>query len=256
MTEEQAFYDNPEVRSQYFAHRARPDNPNDALERPIFLELAGDFKNLDILDLGCGDAAFGREALGQGARSYQGIEASQAMVELARQTLAGTSGRVHHEKIEEWRWLARAEHVLQRQQVDLVTSRLALHYVKDLKPVFREIYQVLRPNGRLILSVEHPVITSNFESLAAGSRTAWLVDNYFCSGERVHKWLGHDVTKYHHTLEEYFDLVANTGFELECIRESRPQRENFLDESEYHRRLRIPMFLFIAASKGRNSKDY
>ena len=62
MSEDRAFYDNPEVRSLYFAHRDRPDNPNDTLERPIFLELAGDLAGLDILDLGCGDAAFGREA--------------------------------------------------------------------------------------------------------------------------------------------------------------------------------------------------
>ena len=50
MPEEQAFYDNPEVRSQYLAHRDRPDNPNDALERPIFLELAGHLTGLDIID--------------------------------------------------------------------------------------------------------------------------------------------------------------------------------------------------------------
>jgi SAM-dependent methyltransferase len=241
MPEEPMFYDNPEVRSQYFAHRDRPDNPNDTLERPIFLELAGNLAGLDILDLGCGDAAFGRGALAQGAQSYKGIEASQSMVELAHQTLAGTSGEIYHEKIELWR--------SQGQQVDLVTSRLALHYVEDLKPVFQEIYQVLRPDGRLILSVEHPVITSNFENLATGRRTSWLVDYYFDSGARVHQWLGHTVTKYHRTLEEYFDLVSHTGFALERIRESSPQKEHFLNEHEYYRRLRIPMFLFIAAYK-------
>lgn len=235
------FYDNAEVRSQYLAHRDRPDNPNDTLERPIFLELAGDLTGLDILDLGCGNAVFGREALEQGARSYEGIEASQAMVELAYQTLAGTSGKVRHEKIELWR--------SQSERTDLVTSRLALNYVEYLQPVFQEVYKVLRPNGRFILSVEHPVITSNFASLADGRRTTWLVDNYFKLGARVHLWLGHRVTKYHHTLEDYFNLLTETGFELERIRESCPQKENFLNQEEYERRLRIPLFLFIAARK-------
>ena len=100
MSEDEAFYDQPDVLTNYLAHRARPDNPNDALERPGFLELAGDLSHLDIVDLGCGDAAFGKQAFWQGARSYTGIEISQAMVDLASQSLANTPGKVRHVSIE------------------------------------------------------------------------------------------------------------------------------------------------------------
>jgi SAM-dependent methyltransferase len=241
MSEDKEFYDIPEVLEYYLAHRERPDNPNNALERPLFLELAGNLTNLDIIDLGCGDASFGKDALLQGARSYEGIEVSSSMLDIARQTLAGTSGKVRHESIQTWK--AKAE------QFDLVSSRLALNYVENLKPVFQEIYKVLRSGGRAIISIEHPVITSNFASLAEGRRTTWLVDNYFNSGARKHVWLGSEVTKYHHTLEEYFNLVKDTGFELTCVRESCPKRENFFSETEYERRLRIPLFLFLVACK-------
>lgn len=241
MSEDRAFYDNIDVRTNYLAHRDRADNPNDTLERPIFLELAGNLSNLDIVDLGCGDAAFGQTALLVGARSYIGIDISQAMVDIASQTLANTSGKVYCQNIETWR--------SHDEQADLVSSRLALNYVEKLQPVFQQIYKALRPSGRAIISIEHPVITSNFTSLAAGRRTTWLVDNYFKSGERVHKWLGHEVTNYHHTLEEYFDIFTATGFAIERVRESRPQRDNFLSEEEYTRRLRIPLFLFVAAQK-------
>lgn len=103
MPEEQSFYDHPQVQANYFSHRNQSDNPNDKLERPIFLKLVGDLAHLDIVDLGCGDAVFGKEALLQGAKSYEGIESSEAMVALARQMLAGTTGKVFHEKIERWR---------------------------------------------------------------------------------------------------------------------------------------------------------
>lgn len=241
MSGDREFYDNLDVRANYLAHRDRADNPNDTLERPIFLELAGNLSNLDIVDLGCGDAAFGQAALLAGARSYIGIDISQAMVDIARQTLANTPGEVYRQSIETWR--------SQDEQVDLVSSRLALNYVEKLQPVLQEMYIALRPSGRAIISIEHPVITSNFASLVAGRRTTWLVDNYFKPGARVHTWLRHEVTKYHHTLEEYFDLFTATGFEIERVRESRPQRDNFLSEEEYERRLRIPLFLFIAAQK-------
>jgi hypothetical protein len=65
---------------------------------------------------GCGNASFGSYALLQGARSYEGIEVSSSMFDIARQTLAGTSGKVRNESIETWR--AKSE------QVDLVSSRL------------------------------------------------------------------------------------------------------------------------------------
>jgi len=241
MPEDKPFYDNPVIQARYLAHRARPDNPNDALERPIFLELVGNLSHLDIVDLGCGDAAFGQEALLQGARSYVGIEISEAMVALACQTLANTPGKVYHQSIETWQ--AREE------ETDLVCSRLALNYVQNLKTVFKESYKALRPGGRFIFSVEHPVITSNFDSLAMGRRTNWLVDNYFKPGPRKHLWLGSEVTKYHHTLEEYFNLVNASGFTLKRVRESCPQKENFLSEAKYERRMRIPLFLFISATK-------
>ncbi|MDX2213541.1 MAG: hypothetical protein SFY66_09650, partial [Oculatellaceae cyanobacterium bins.114] len=120
---------------------------------------------------------------------------------------------------------------------------------------FREAYQALRPGGRMILSVEHPVITSNFASLAEGRRTTWLVDDYFKPGARVHQWLGHEVTKYHRTLEEYFDLITMTGFQLERIRESHPQPQHFSSQGEYERRMRIPLFLFISARKSSQRQE-
>jgi hypothetical protein len=39
MSEHKEFYDNLDVRAKYIARRTQPDNPNDTLERPIFLNL-------------------------------------------------------------------------------------------------------------------------------------------------------------------------------------------------------------------------
>ena len=241
MPKDEPFYDNPKVHKTYLSHRSRPDNPNDALERPLFLELAGDLTNLDIIDLGCGDASFGKEALQQGARSYTGFEVSKAMVDTAQATLANTSGEVRHESLETWQ--------AEGNSADLVASRLALNYVENIERVFQEIAKALRSDGRAVLSVEHPIITSDFTSLADGQRTAWQVDNYFKSGARVHTWLGEEITKYHHTLEEWLELVEVAGLELERVRESRPRKENFHSREEYERRLRIPLFLFMVARK-------
>jgi SAM-dependent methyltransferase len=236
---DKAFYDNDEVHNTYLAHRRSQDNPNDAIEHPLFMPLVGDLAGLDIIDLGCGDARFGHEALMMGARSYYGVEVSKSMATLARYTLEGTSGVIEQLAIEKWQ--------AQSASADLVTSRLALNYVEKLAPVFKEAHKALRPGGRVVITVEHPIITSNFESLKAGRRSSWLVDNYFRTGARPHLWMGHEVVKYHRTLNDYFDLLSESGFVLEKVRESEPMRENFRSDEEYERRLRIPLFLSLAA---------
>ena len=95
-----AFYDDDTVFATYMASRQRPDNPNDTLERPVLLDLIGALAGRRVLDLGCGDAAFGRDALALGCRAYVGVEGSRNMVAAARQTLAGTPGEVVHAAIE------------------------------------------------------------------------------------------------------------------------------------------------------------
>jgi hypothetical protein len=65
-----AFYDQDVVFASYTAHRHQPDNPPDTLEKPVFLDLVGAVAGLRILDLGCGTALFGREALEQGCQLY------------------------------------------------------------------------------------------------------------------------------------------------------------------------------------------
>src|SRR5476649_107651 len=47
--------------------RERAGNANDALEPPIVEELVGNVRGLRVLDLGCGDARYGRAMLDRDA---------------------------------------------------------------------------------------------------------------------------------------------------------------------------------------------
>ena len=130
-----AFYDDDAIFSTYMAARQRRDSPNNTLEQPVTLELAGDLAERRVLDLGCGDAAFGRMVLAHAGSTYLGVEGSQNMAALARETLVGTSGQVQHCAIEDWEAPDAA--------FDLAVARLSLHYLADLAPVFAQVYQAL-----------------------------------------------------------------------------------------------------------------
>ena len=195
-----------------------------------------------MLDLGCGDAAIGRESLQNGAAAYLGIDGSANMVALATQTLAGAAGRVVQHAIEDWQY--------PETTFDLVLARLALHYVADLLALCAKIIQTLRPGGQLVFSVEHPVITSSdIAAQDSGLRQNWTVDDYFNTGPRVTNWMGGSVVKHHRTVEDYFAAVRASGLVVEALREARPRREHFTDEALFNRRKRIPLFLIMAARK-------
>jgi SAM-dependent methyltransferase len=230
------------VFATYMRRRQRQDNPNDTLEKPVILELIGSVLGKRILDLGCGDAALGRELLGRGAATYTGVDGSRRMVDVAEKTLAGTVGQVIAHTIEDWAYPKAA--------FDLVTARLVLHYVADLQSLCAQVYRALIPGGRFVFSVEHPVITSCDRGWPAGSpRQDWIVDNYFDTGPRITNWLGRTVLKYHRTVEDHFLTLQSVGFVVEQLRESHPQRKHFADEQTYTRRKRIPLFLFLAGLK-------
>ncbi|PKL79258.1 MAG: SAM-dependent methyltransferase [Candidatus Melainabacteria bacterium HGW-Melainabacteria-1] len=238
------FYDNPEVFATYLARRNQPTSANDTLELPVLRELLPAVTDADILDLGCGDASLAHELCASGARSYLGIDGSAQMVKLASQQLKALAlARVEQGYIED------PSHY-REQAYDLVISRLAFHYLESIETVIRQIYLTLRPGGQLVFSAEHPVITSHQLSIKQGSnRQDWVVDRYFATGRRQFKWMGAEVIKYHHTLEDYFQALKRAGFSVEDLRESRPKPELFKDRKLLERRSRVPLYLLMKARK-------
>jgi SAM-dependent methyltransferase len=243
MTSGPDFYDEAHVFATYTQRRQRPDNPNNTLEKPIVMELIGDVSGKSILDLGCGDGAFGVELRAAGCDFYTGIEASARMIERADAHLKDIDSTfLHHATIEEWSYPSHS--------FDLVVSRLALHYVSDIQRTFEQVHQSLKPGGYFVFSVEHPVITSCNRSVeATGIRQDWIVDDYFEVGERNVKWMDSEVIKYHRTIENYFLGLQKAGFTVQSLRESSPQPALFNDEALYARRKRIPLFLLLKAQR-------
>lgn len=244
-----AFYDDPRVLDEYLSHRhAAITSPNLVMEEPAFLAEAGDLTGLRILDLGCGDGSFGLMAYERGCVAYTGIDGSSMMVDRARKALATTTASVLHHDIEDVEILLDSENERFGQRFDLVTSRMALHYIDDLSPVLRGVHGALGPGGRFVMSVVHPVISS-FDNNDSGPRTTWTVDNYFDQGPRQRRWFGSTVTWYHRSVETYVTALAEAGLRLTGLREGAPVPELFADAAdELARRRRVPLFLILQAT--------
>jgi SAM-dependent methyltransferase len=235
------FYDEA-TTDQYLAHRnAGVTSPNVVMEEPAVMDRLGNLTGLRVLDLGCGDGAFSRTILALGAEHYSGVDGSPAMIDAARATNADPRARFDVGTIEE----------LQPTfpPVDLVTSRMAFHYVADLDGVLQGIRLTLTPAGRLLFTVAHPVITSHDNS-TDGPRTDWTVDHYFEPGPRPRTWFGKQVTWYHRTIEQYVSAVLRAGFFVDAISECEPRAQLLADApEELARRRRVPLMLLISAHR-------
>lgn len=136
-----------------FAESYSADNESNLLnayyERPAMINLAGDVNSHRVLDAGCGSGPLSAALRAKGA-IVTGFDSSSAMVELARQRLGENAALLVADLIQPLPFADGA--------FDDVVASLVLHYLQDWTAPLAELRRVLQPGGRLILSVNHPII--------------------------------------------------------------------------------------------------
>ena len=134
-----------------------------------------------------------------------------------------------------------------------MVSNLVLHYIEDLEGIYRRVYRTLRPGGVFLFNIEHPVFTAGVNQTWAtdteGRILHWPVDRYLEPGERMTDFLGHGVSKQHHTLTQILMGLLRAGFCLEAVEEAQPPEE-LLDVPGMADELRRPMMLLVRCRQG------
>ncbi len=114
--------------------------------RPAIVDLAGDVAGRQVLDAGCGSGPI-FAALRERGAIVTGFDSSAKMVELARRRL-GTDAALRVADIG-------SPLPFPDGAFDDVVASLVLHYLKDWTAPLAELRRVLKPGGRLIMSVNH-----------------------------------------------------------------------------------------------------
>lgn len=243
----QNIFDNPEMFAGYKLLREQDSGLNGALEIPALRALLPDLNGLHILDLGCGFGDFARLARGQAAASVIGVDVSIRMIENARAQTQDEHVDYLVSSIEEYAPPA--------ETFDLVISSLTLHYVKDYFDAMKKIHDALKPGGRLLFSVEHPICTAfpiGWIKNAEGARQHWPVKDYSDESQRSTQWFVDGVIKYHRTVATYANTLIALGFNIAHIGEPVPTSEALEKRSELRDQFQRPAFLLIAADKKKN----
>ncbi|WBQ06782.1 class I SAM-dependent methyltransferase [Kribbella sp. CA-293567] len=177
---------------------------NGHYERPAMLDLAGDVAGRRILEAGCGSAPLAAALRDRGA-IVSGFDRSTAMLDLARRRLGEDADLTVADLAEPLPYAVAT--------FDDIVAPLVLHYLKDWTGPLTEFHRVLKPGGRLILSLNHPFVY-----------TALNPDgNYFDVAEFSFdaEHAGHTVTYtiWHRPLQAMTDAFTAAGFRIAAISE-------------------------------------
>jgi len=224
-------YDDPALAASY-ARVTATNVYNAAYERPAVRAVLGDVRGLDVLDAGAAAGEHSAWLVAHGAR-VTALDASAAMVELARARLGDTATVLHAD-------LARPL-PLADASFDLVLSSLTLHYLRDWLPTLQELARVLRPGGRLVVSTHHPALTDDPDADYHAVRLVEEGWKGFADGAVPMRF-------YHRPLERIVGDVLAAGFVLRALREPRPSAEADARDPAVAAKLRTrPWFLVLGA---------
>jgi SAM-dependent methyltransferase len=209
-------------------------------ERPAMLALAGGVAGRRILDAGCGSGLL-LAALRDGGAIVTGFDKSAGMIELARRRL-GDDADLQVADLG-------SPLPFPDDAFDDVTASLVLHYLEDWGPTLAELRRVLKPGGRLIVSVEHPF------AITLMHREAGRRADYFATTNRTEEWAMDGQTAlmsfWDRPLHAMTDAFAKAGFRIAVISEPEPApaaRELFPDELAA--KPRFLCFLFFVLQAG------
>lgn len=191
-------------------------------DRPACLELLGDVAGKHVLDAACGPGLYAEELLHRGAH-VTGFDQSPRMIELCEERCPAGFFRVH-DLGDPITWLPDGS-------ADLALCALAIEYVDDRVAALRELRRVLRPDGALVLSRQHP--TGDWLRHGGNYFDVRVISETWSEGWQVRYWLV--------PLEVTCEEIAAAGFLIERLLEPRPSPEAAgIDPEDYERLCREP----------------
>lgn len=246
-------YDDETFFQGYKKIRESQNNYNDLLEQPAMRDYMPDVRGKKILDLGCGYGRNCVEFAEGGALRVVGIDSSKRMLETANKESV-------HPNVEYMRLEAERLHEM-NETFDIVYSSLVFHYIEDFEKLVLDISSVLKGNGVLLFSQEHPIITAspdkgldwNYDD--KGREISYTFTNYNRQGRRGSHWFIDDVITYHRTMGTIVTTLADNGFHIDALYETAPKPFAVQKNPKLRKEFLKPNFLIIRARKMRILKE-
>jgi len=205
-------------------------------DRPNTLQLLSEVEGKSILDAACGPGKYAEILLSRGA-TVTGFDLSPKMIKLAKERNKEQATFLVHD-------LSMPFEMFKNESFDVVLCALALHYVEDWTLTIQEFYRVLKPNGTLVISIEHPFFEFNYFK----SSKYFEVENVKCIWNGFGKPV--EVNSFRRPLSECLLPLTDNGFYIDKLIEPKPTKEfEHIDPKHFKELNEFPAFMCIRAVK-------
>lgn len=224
------------------------------LENPAMYSKLPNLKGKSVICIGCGTGEECEHLKSLGANRVVGIDISQGLIEVAKKNFLQIEFYVMDmEKIN-----------LPPSSFDFAYSSLAFHYVENWTKTLRSTYKILKPDGTLLFSAQHPFKWGAY-SKRGDEKDIFLMgyikynqkDDCEIFGDYLNTrkindvWFGDfKVSYYHKPLSSTIKNILDSGFEIvdfiepKAVDEAKKVKRNFW---EVHQK--IPLFMIFELRK-------
>jgi SAM-dependent methyltransferase len=229
-------YNSYEEMAEYYFKYVDTKPYNAYYERPATISLLPEVEGKKVLDAGCAAGWYSNWLAEKGA-IVTAVDFSPNMIEMTKRRVGNKAEVIRADLNEPLDFIG-------DKSIDIVLSSLALHYIKDWKPVMMEFSRILKREGLLVFSVHHPFMDFTF----------FKRENYFLTELLDDEWNTHKgkvkVQFYRRPLSKIVSTVIDAGFAIEKLLEPMPEEKIKIEHPEIYDRLsKTPQFLFIKARK-------
>ncbi|OTA82309.1 hypothetical protein M434DRAFT_17070 [Hypoxylon sp. CO27-5] len=241
----QNIYDEDEFFNNYITLDRQAQGLAGAPEWPQLKAMLPSLHGVTVLDLGCGFGWFSRFARENGAESVRAIDLSEKMLDRARNMTNDDKIKYERADLEELK--------LEENQYDVVFSSLTFHYLANLPTLIKEVSRSLKPSGRLVCSIEHPIYTApskpKFVLDQEMGHRYWPLDDYQKEGLRTRHWFVPGVKRQHRTMASYINILICNSLQLTDLVEWCPSEQELKRHPSWESEIARPTFLLIGATK-------
>lgn len=205
-------------------------------DRPNTLQLLPDVNGKLILDAACGPGKYAEILMAKGAR-VTGFDLSPKMIELAKKRNGNAGEFFVHD-------LGLPFDRIETNSCDIVLCALAMHYLEDWTNTIREFHRVLKTDGIVVVSIEHPFFEYGYFKSKKYFDVEAVKATWSGFGKRV------EVNSFRRPLQECLRPFTDNGFYIDKLVEPKPVKEfEALDPRHYKELNAFPAFMCIRAVK-------